>query len=130
MQNQSVRLLHVDDAEEEFILVREMLSSVQDIRFEFQWAADVQKAAQALNREKFDVCLVDYYAGIDNGLDFIRLLIAEGVTVPFILLSGQADKIVIREALKVGVRQFVDKDDLSTSILLNAIQNAIASAAC
>ena len=125
MANRPIRVLHVDDVEEEFILVRELLSMAPGTNFEFQWISDTGTAIQVIHDAKFDVCVVDYYLGIDNGLDFVRAAIANGVTVPFILMSGQKDRAVEREALNIGVRQCIDKNDITTSILLKAIQDAV-----
>jgi two-component system, cell cycle sensor histidine kinase and response regulator CckA len=125
MANRPIRVLHVDDVEEEFILVRELLSMAPGTSFEFQWISDTGTAIQVIHDMKFDVCVVDYYLGIDNGLDFVRAAIANGVTVPFILMSGQKDRAVEREALNIGVRQCIDKNDITTSILLKAIQDAV-----
>ena len=75
MTNRSIRVLHVDDVVEEFILVRELLSTVQGINFEFQWVSDAQTAIQVIQNVNFDVCVVDYYLGIDNSLDFVRSLL-------------------------------------------------------
>ena len=127
MANRSVRVLHVDDLEEEFILVRELLSTVQGIDFEFQWIPDPRQAIQVIRDVKFDVCVVDYYMGLDNGLEFVRAAVASGVSTPFILMSGQKDRAVELEALNIGVRQCIDKNDITTSILLKAIQDAIRS---
>jgi DNA-binding NtrC family response regulator len=125
MTNRVIRVLHVDDLEEEFILARELLASVEDVDFEFQWVPDIKTATQAINTLKFDVCLVDYYLGIDRGLDFINTAIANGITIPFILMSGQKDRSIEREALKLGVRQCIDKNNITASDLLEAIQKAI-----
>jgi two-component system cell cycle sensor histidine kinase/response regulator CckA len=125
MANRSVRVLHVDDLEEEFILTRELLSMVPGINFEFKWVSDIRTASQVIHSMKFDVCLVDYYLGIDRGLDFVRTAISSGITIPFILMSGQKDRSVEHEALTMGVRQCIDKDDITTSILLKAIQDAL-----
>jgi two-component system, cell cycle sensor histidine kinase and response regulator CckA len=125
MANRFIRVLHVDDLEEEFILARELLSTVQGIEFQFQWVSDIQTAFQVIHKGKFDVCLVDYYLGPDRGLDFVRAAISNGITIPFILMSGQKDRSVEHEAFNIGVRQCIDKNDITTSILLKAIQDAL-----
>jgi two-component system sensor histidine kinase/response regulator len=125
MTDKSIRILHVDDVEAEFILLRDMLSTVQDYKFEFQWIPDSQTATQVLHSTRFDVCLVDYYLGVDNGLDLIRRLIAKGVVTPFILMSGQRDPAIDYEASKVGVHQCINKNDITISVLLKAIQSAV-----
>ena len=63
--------------------------------------------------------------GLDNGLEFVRNAIASGISTPFILMSGQKDRAVELEALNMGVRQCIDKNDITTSILLKAIQDAL-----
>lgn len=126
MTNRVIRILHVDDLEEEFILARELLATVDGIKFEIKWVPDIRQATQAINTATFDVCLVDYYLGIDKGLDFIRASIASGIATPFILMSGQKDRTIEREALNMGVRQCINKNDITTSILLEAIESAIS----
>ena len=127
MADMLVRILHVDDLEEEFILLRELLSTVQGISFEFQWVPDIRTAMKAMQKEKFDICLVDYHLGMDKGLDLIQSALTNGITIPFILMSGQKDRSVEQEALKMGARQCIDKNDITTSTLLKAIEDAIRS---
>ena len=120
-----VRVLHVDDLEEEFILLRELLSSVPDMQFEFYWVPDIRTAMQAMDEKNFDVCLVDYHLGLDRGLDLIQTAHAKHVKMPFILMSGQKDRSIEREALQIGARLCIDKNDITTSVLLKAIQEAM-----
>ncbi|NJR12690.1 response regulator [bacterium] len=65
--------------------------------------------------------------GPDKGLDFIRAALANGSRTRFILMSGQKDPTVEREALTMGVQQCIDKNDTTTGILVAAIQAALNS---
>jgi len=123
MPDKLIRVLHVDDLEEEFILVRELLSGVAGLKFEVHWAHDARTASQAIQNNDFDVCFVDYYLGKDNGLEFTRDALAGGTMTPFILMSGQKDHSIDREALKIGIRQCLDKNNITTSILVKAIKD-------
>ena len=125
MVDTAVRVLHVDDSEEEFILLRELLSFVEEMQFELHWVTDVRTAMQAIDEKNFDVCLVDYHLGLDKGLDLIRTALEKDVKMPFILMSGTKDRAIEREALKIGARQCIDKNDITTSVLLKAIQEAL-----
>jgi DNA-binding NtrC family response regulator len=125
MVNRLVRVLHVDDLEEEFILLRELLSEVEDVEFEVQWVADIRTAMHVIHTMKFDICLVDYHLGIDKGIDLIHMALANDIRMPFILMTGQNDPSIEREALKIGARLCIDKNDITTSILLKAIQEAL-----
>lgn len=128
MPNRVIRVLHLDDVEEEFILIRELLSSTEGIDFEFQWASDVNMALKAIQSGSFDVCLVDYYLGRDTGLDFMRAANEHGIPTPFILMSGQKEYAIIREATKLGARQCIDKNDITETLLMRAINAAIVRA--
>jgi CheY-like chemotaxis protein len=127
MSGRVVRLLHVDDMEEEFILVRELLASSPDVRFELRWASDVSAAIEAIKQNSFDVCLVDYYLGGETGFDFTRAAKSSGIATPFILMSGQKDPRIHHEALNIGIRLCLDKDDITTPILLKAINEVIGN---
>ncbi len=125
MPSRLIRVLHVDDSEEESILVRELLSDVKGVDFEFHWASDVATAIQTIQKTSFDVCLVDYYLGKDNGLDFTRVAKEQGILTPFILMSGERNQAINRQALKAGVRQCINKNDITPSLLMQAINDAI-----
>jgi DNA-binding NtrC family response regulator len=124
MANRVIRVLHVDDIEEEFILMRELLASSEYTTFELHWAPDAATAMRVIQTTPFDVCLVDYYLGKDNGLEFIRTALTQGISTPFILMSGQGNHAINREAIRIGVRQCVDKNDMTTSILVKALTSA------
>ena len=127
MVDTAVRVLHVDDSEEEFILLRELLSFVEEMQFEFHWVPDIRTAMQAMDEKNFDVCLVDYHLGLDKGLDLIQTALAKDVKMPFILMSGTKDRAIEREALKIGARQCIDKNDITPSLLLKAIQDVLGT---
>jgi DNA-binding NtrC family response regulator len=127
MPNRVIRVLHVDDLEEEFILLRELLANVEGAEFEIHWASDTRTAIRAMEEMDFDVCLVDYYLGNDNGLEFTRTAMSRGVSTPFILMSGQRDYAIDREALKMGVRQCINKNEITTSSLAKVIQKVVGS---
>ena len=125
MVDAAVRILHVDDSEEEFILLRELLSFAEEMQFEFHWVPDIRTAMQAIDEKNFDVCLVDYHLGLDKGLDLIQTALAKDVKMPFILMSGTKDRSIEREALKIGARQCIDKNDITSTTLLKAIRDVL-----
>lgn len=125
MVNRLVRVLHVDDLEEEYILLRELFSEIEGVEFEFQWVATIGTAMQALHNVKFDICLVDYHLGIESGLDLIRTALSNNIHMPFILMTGQRDPSIQREALRIGARQCIDKNDITPFILSKVIADAL-----
>ena len=68
MDNHLVRVLLVDDDEDDYILTRDLLSESQGIRFELEWIAACDPALEAIAHNKYDVYLLDYRLGEHNGL--------------------------------------------------------------
>jgi polar amino acid transport system substrate-binding protein len=46
-----------------------------------------------------------------NGLDLIRAISDEGITIPVILVTGQGDESIAVEAMKLGAADYIVKDD-------------------
>ncbi|HMG17945.1 MAG TPA: response regulator transcription factor [Gemmatimonadales bacterium] len=82
--------------------------------------ADGRAAVSAVQRHSPDVAVLDVAMPVLNGVDAAREIAKLAPTCPVILLSGIEDTRFVREALKVGVRGFVQKsqgcDDLVHAI--------------
>lgn len=61
-----------------------------------------------------------------NGLELVRRLTAEGVTLPVIVLTGHGDVPLAVEAMKAGVKDFLEKP-FDDEVLLAAVAAALDS---
>jgi cyclic di-GMP phosphodiesterase len=120
-------VLLVEDDEEDYQFTKELLEELDGIRHELGWASDYQQALEASRNTNYDVCLVDYRLGADNGIDLARTLIAEGHKMPVILLTGQDDPDVDEQAARAGAADFLVKGQISAAILERTIRYAIQS---
>ena len=71
--------------------------------------ADGRAAVTAVQRFSPDVAVLDVAMPVLNGVDAAREIARVAPACPVILLSGIDDKRFVTEALKVGVRGFVQK---------------------
>ena len=71
--------------------------------------ADGRAAVLAVERFSPDVAVLDVAMPVLNGVDAAREIARVAPACPVILLSGIDDKRFVKEALKVGVRGFVQK---------------------
>ncbi|HEY6090835.1 MAG TPA: response regulator transcription factor [Gemmatimonadales bacterium] len=71
---------------------------------------DGQAAVDAVQRHNPDVAVLDVAMPVLNGVDAAREIARVAPECPVILLSGVDDRRFIREALKVGVKGFVQKN--------------------
>jgi FixJ family two-component response regulator len=63
-----------------------------------------------------------------SGLDLQRLLVADGVTMPIIFITGYADVPMSVQAMKAGAVEFLTKP-FSDDALLQAVRDAVARSA-
>jgi CheY-like chemotaxis protein len=64
-----LRVLVVDDDEEDFLILRDLLADFPPGQFTLDWVPTLDQGIAALRAGKHDVYLVDYLLGPDNGLD-------------------------------------------------------------
>jgi diguanylate cyclase (GGDEF)-like protein/PAS domain S-box-containing protein len=122
--SEPVRLLLVDDDEDDFLITRSMLAAQQRLRFSLDWTADYDAAAELIAARLHDLYLVDYRLGARSGLELIR---AAGPTLagPVILLTGQGDYEVDLEATELGVTDYLIKGTLDGTSFERSIRYAL-----
>jgi CheY-like chemotaxis protein len=123
-----VRLLLVEDDEEDAILLKRTLAEIPDARFEVQRVATGEAALQALASGWYDATLVDYNLGGSSGVDLIRDATAAGCVTPLIMLTGQRDRTTDMVAMKAGAADFLVKGQTDATLLDRTLRYAITSA--
>ncbi|MCX7816235.1 MAG: HD domain-containing protein [Syntrophales bacterium] len=112
MMNKTLRLLIVDDSEDDATLMlwtlkREgynCISKVVDQEEEFR---------KALQEGVWDIVICDYSLPRFNGIKALQILKEKGLDIPFILVSGVIGEETAVDALKAGAWDFVLKDRLT-----------------
>ncbi len=122
----SFRLLLVDDDEDEYTILKRLVTDVKRLRFEIDWADSSEKALEASYQNLYDAFLVDYYLGSENGVEVIKQLVQQGIKSPIILLTGQGNYEVDEAAQQAGAVDYLAKEDLSFSILERSVRYALA----
>jgi PAS domain S-box-containing protein len=125
MNNEPVRVLLVDDDEDDYVLTRDWFCEMEGARFELEWVASYDAALNAIAHHHHDVYLLDYRLGERNGLELLREAIAKGCKAPIILLTGQGDHEIDVEAMKAGAADYLDKSQLGAPLLERSIRYAI-----
>jgi two-component system, cell cycle sensor histidine kinase and response regulator CckA len=124
MSASNVRLLLVEDDEEDFLLTGKLLAASERTVFKVEWIRDFDSALEALETP-YDVCLVDYRLGADSGLAFIERALSHGFRGPLILLTGRGDHDVDSQAMKAGAADYLVKDQLSPQLLERVVRHAL-----
>ena len=126
MKENSIKVLLIEDDEDDYILTCDLLSDVAGTKYETTWVSRYSDALEAICNGDQDVCLIDYRLGEGNGIDLMREAIAAGCRVPMILLTGQGDQAIDLEATNAGAADYLVKGKLEARLLERAIRYAIA----
>jgi PAS domain S-box-containing protein len=120
--NQELKLLLVDDDEEDFIITKELLKEISDLRYIVSWVQTVDEATELIY--DFDFFLVDYKIGADNGIEFIKILHDKRPETPVVLLTGMANTQVDLEAMTAGAYDYLVKGKIDAETLERTIRYA------
>lgn len=120
-----LRILLVEDDEDDYILTRELIEEFRWSSPALAWESDFARALDAMVTGSFDVYLLDYRLGLHSGLDLLQAAVDKGCKAPIILLTGQGDHEVDLQAMKAGAADYLVKGSLEASTLERAIRYAI-----
>jgi signal transduction histidine kinase len=124
----TVKVLLVEDDEDDYILVKNLLEEVNSPKFELKWVASDEGALQDMCSGRYDVCLVDYRFGSRSGLDLMADAKSKGMKCPAILLTGYGDHDVDIQAMKAGAADYLEKSLITPALLEKSIRYAMANA--
>jgi PAS domain S-box-containing protein len=125
MDRGPIRVLLVEDDEDDYLLTRDLLAEVEGARFDLEWVTTYEEARQAMARRQHDVCLLDYRLGEHDGLDLLREAALDGCQAPMILLTGQGDHDLDVAAMEAGAADYLVKGQTDASPLERSIRYAI-----
>lgn len=124
-----LRILLVDDDEDDYLITRALLSEIENETFNLEWVCTLDRAREEMSRGYHDVYLVDYRLGEGSGLDLLREALDNGCRAPVILLTGKGDHEIDAEAMKVGAADYLVKGQLTAPLLQRSIRHALERAA-
>src|SRR4051794_33576346 len=107
MSEYPVRVLLIDDDEDDYLLTRDLLAEMGPGRYDLQWVSCYTDAVAALTRQEHDVYLLDYRLGPHDGLHLLRPPFTDGK--PIIVLTGQDDRDVDMQAMRAGAADYLVK---------------------
>ncbi len=125
MKNSYLKVLLVDDDEDDYIVTEELLETAEIGLFELDWIDTYSEALEVIGEKRHDIYLLDYRLGPETGLELLKEAINRGVSAPIILLTGLGDNQIDQEAMKIGAADYLMKDQMDTAILERSILHAL-----
>ena len=125
MNSKLIRVLLVDDDEDDYFLTREYFQDLVNWKFDITWCATFKEAESQIKTNKFDLYLFDYLLGESTGIDLIELACNFECEEPIILLTGKGDTKIAVEALRLGAADYLIKSELDAEKLERSIRYAL-----
>lgn len=120
-----LKVLLVEDDADDRLLIMDMLSESESLRFEVDWTATYDTGEEQVRQNRHDLYLFDYRLGAKTGLDLLNVAVNIGCIAPVILLTGQkADGIDI-EAMRAGAADYLVKGQFNSALLSRSIRYAM-----
>jgi DNA-binding NtrC family response regulator len=120
-----IRLLLVEDNPGDADLVREMLDSAGEARFELEHAGRLASGLALLAGGGYDVVLLDLGLPDSAGLDTFYELHAAVPWIPVVVLTGTTDSEIGIQAVAAGAQDFLVKGTVDGSTLVRRIRYAL-----
>lgn len=124
MHTDLVRVLLVEDDEDDYVLTRDLLAEGFGGRFTLEWASTRALGLERLTGDHLDVALLDYNLGSETGIDLLREARARGCRTPVIMLTGQDDRATDLDAMHAGAADYLVKGRVTSDMLERAIRYA------
>jgi signal transduction histidine kinase len=124
----SLRLLLIEDDEDDYIIVRDLLSDLEQDIYELHWVSSFADGIERLLRCDVDACLLDYRLGARTGMELLYEAKRHGCNVPIIFLTGQTDRAIDMEALQAGAIDYLIKNELTAMEIDRSIRYAVGHA--
>jgi signal transduction histidine kinase len=124
-EGQRIRVLLVEDDEDDYVLFENLLSEIPKWKFHLDWAPSYGAALEKSRDCSYDLCFLDYQLGETNGLQLLRELLDDGLNAPAILLTGQGSYGIDIQAMKEGAADYLEKGILNSEILERSIRYSL-----
>jgi diguanylate cyclase (GGDEF)-like protein len=130
--NKVLRILLVDDDEDEYILIKTLLgdhsylsTEIEQVSYQLDWVSTFEEALESFQSDPHDVYLVDYQLGDKNGLELLEKAIHNGCKAPIIMLTGQGNYQVDVAAMQAGAADYLVKGNIDSQLLERSIRYAV-----
>jgi len=122
---QLLRILVVEDDEDDFFLINNYIKHLRAWQFEVKWIYRYDEAIEEICNNAYTICFLDYRLGAKNGIDLIKEIHLRNCNTPIILLTGKGNYEIDIEATKAGAFDYLIKSELDEDKLERTIRYSL-----
>ncbi len=125
MANAPVQVLLIEDNREHVQFLQQLLTASELTHFQLHVAGDVAQGVDRLQKEQFELILLDLTLPDCEGLETFIRVIEAAPDLPLIVLSGVNDIALAVETVQLGAQDYLVKGHVDNHLLLRSMQYAI-----
>jgi two-component sensor histidine kinase len=126
MVDKPVRVLLVDDDEDDYVIARDLLAMVTSPKCVLESRSTYDEGLATILENRHDVYLLDYALGAHDGIELVRAAVQNNVTGPVLLLTAHDDSELDALAAAAGATDYLVKSHMTAPLLGRAIRYALA----
>ncbi len=127
--NNLIRILIIDDDEDDFYITSEYIKKINDQKFTIDWCYKYNDAVNHIRNKDYNLYFIDYYLGAKTGLDLIKEAVSLQAEEPLVLLTGKGNQMIDKEAMQAGAMDYLVKSDLNVEKVERCIRYSLDRAA-
>lgn len=120
-----LRVLLVEDDEDDFVFIRDLLEETPERRYDVEWVDCYEEGLERMAENRHHVYLVDYRLGARTGVELLQEDAVAGLAAPVIVLTGVGERRADEEAMRAGASDFLTKGRVDEAVLERAIRYAV-----
>jgi PAS domain S-box-containing protein len=122
---EAIKILLVEDDAGDHFLFKEYLSDIKNYSYSLTWANSYEQGVELVKKREHDIYFFDYLLGAKTGLDLVQHCFSEIIDVPVIILTGLGNQEADMKAMKLGVSDYLVKDEIDPEKLERTIRYSI-----
>jgi DNA-binding response OmpR family regulator len=121
-----VRVLLIEDDEDDVFLIKDMLAEVSPkVQVTLTCTGRLETGLNLLARGEIDAILLDLNLPDSRGLDTLKRLSPRESKIPIVVLTGLDDEQTAIEAVHLGAQDYLIKGEISGQVLARVLRYAI-----
>jgi len=124
--DQTVNLLSLEDSDKDYEVIESIVKKMDKVSI--TRVRSICKALQRLERDQFDLVMLDHLLPDGNGFEFLRQLHTRSIRTPVIMITGKGNEIIASQIIQAGADDYIPKDALTERSLSRSMANTLEKA--
>lgn len=125
MDEQTIKILLIEDNPGDTVIIREMLKEIIGMNFKLINATGLNDGFEIISKEQINIILLDLNLSDSFGIDTFYKMNKKAPNIPIIILTGLSDEELAINAVGKGAQDYLVKGQIESQLLAKSIKYAI-----